>query len=584
MRMKSKLLLIMGLLLVTVFSSVSYCALLEKSVTLSGGSTTETFTYIMAGNTTELKFTITEDDVKATIRAGTPLAWVPISGSTLGSCSGSIIYQVEGADVYTADQLFVAKIQGDVASCTGSGPGPGVAATFNFNLAGSVDDGFRIEPPSSSIPLKEWLPLNAMNNYNVGVPVVWDDNGSTSTILYTAEDTGSIYDGTSELATVYLRSEDAGQFTIGATQSLYEDPADAEVNVVKVDKVQYEEPGGAWNDISGTLYVLKGSSVTFKAVPDPVVSWPSGKPVWGGTSGASGSDETKVVTFNTLSSTTTDYKTLTTICGNTNTVNIVVYELTGVLTPDDNFTGRSLDDYGVEETVTLSHKTTPVGITGLPLKWKKFSGKGTVTVSSYDAEAIPGSVTLRMELTSGPNKGDVKDYGTGKVKDYVKTVVAPVNRFIRHATLTGAWHIQGQHSVKFKGQSYLDPKDVSFTNIKRREGASTAATGTGLFLFANGYVHPIGAWFTPANPNITTGCYVVSDTTGFGLGAGGVLGDSGLMSNYSIDYEYKGDDGVTRKMGAIDSSKKVEIGGDSKAKKGSVGWVSKHFGDANSTF
>jgi hypothetical protein len=51
-----------------------------------------------------------------------------------------------------------------------------------------------------------------------------------------------------------------------------------------------------------------------------------------------------------------------------------------------------------------------------------------------------------------------------------------------------------------------------------------------------------------------------------------------------IDYEYKGDDGVVRKMGEIESTKKVEAGGNSKAKKGSVGWVSKHLNDANSAF
>lgn len=352
--------------------------------------------------------------------------------------------------------------------------------------------------------------------------------------------------------------------------------ASLNVTIIGVGSLQYEEPGGSWTGISGTLYVLRGSTVTFKAIPEPDVDWPTDKPEWGGSSGAGGTGGSVTVTFNTLSTSLTDYKTVTATCGNTKTANVIVYDLTGTLIPDVNFNNRNTDRYGVEETVSLSHTTNPSGITGLPLRWTKSSGRGSVTGSTYDAEAIPGSVTLRLEVTSGPSRG--------QGHDYVKTVVAPVNRFVRHPALTGTWHTQGNHSVKFKGQSYLDPKDVSFTNIKRREGASTAATGTGLFLFANGYIHPVGSWFTPSNPNITTGCSVVADTTGFDLGAGGTLGDTGLMSNYFIDYEYVGDDGVVRNMGNIESSKKVEANGDSMARKGSVGWVSKNLNDASSSF
>lgn len=348
------------------------------------------------------------------------------------------------------------------------------------------------------------------------------------------------------------------------------------VTVVKVDEIQYNDPNTGWTD-AGTLYVHLGTAVQFKAIPDPCdASWPSGKPVWGGTSGASGTGSTTSVTFNLLSTSTTDYKTVTAECGNTVTVNVVVYDFTGVLTPNENFTGRSMNQYGVEETVALSHTTDPNGITGLPLEWEKKNGVGSVSGSTYDAEAIAGAVTLRLELQSGPSQG--------RGKDYAKTVVAPSNRFIRHRTLTGAWHKKGQHSVQFKGESFLDPKEVSFTNIQRREGASTAATGTGLFAPVNGYVHPVGNWYTPSDPNVTTGCYVVADTTGFDFGPGGVLGEEGTFSGYFIDYEYKGDDAVVRNMGNIESAKTVEAAGNSKAKKGTVPWVSKHLNDDDSTY
>ena len=226
--------------------------------------------------------------------------------------------------------------------------------------------------------------------------------------------------------------------------------------------------------------------------------------------------------------------------------------------------------------MALAHTTYPSGITGLPLEWKLYSGVGSVSASTYDAEAIPGTVDLRLETVSGPSKGIYLLYP--------KTVVAPTNRFIRHRTLTGVWHLQGHHSVKFAGESVLDPKNVSFTSIQRREGASTPAVCTGIFAPQNGYIHPVGSWFTPSNPNITTGCYVVEDTTGFDLGPGGVLGENGTFSGYFIDYEYKGDDGQPRLMGNIESAKTVEAGGDSKAKKGSVGWITAHLNDPNSSF
>lgn len=99
------------------------------------------------------------------------------------------------------------------------------------------------------------------------------------------------------------------------------------VTVVEVDKVQYQS-GESWVNITDTLYVMQGTTVTFKPVPSPgAASWPSGKPVWGGTAGATGTASTKAVTFNTLSSKLTDFKTVTAECGNTVTVNVIVYSL-----------------------------------------------------------------------------------------------------------------------------------------------------------------------------------------------------------------------------------------------------------------
>jgi hypothetical protein len=166
----------------------------------------------------------------------------------------------------------------------------------------------------------------------------------------------------------------------------------APVTAVEVDKIQYLDPEFGYTDISATLYVHKGTTVTFKAMPNPSdASWPSGKPVWGGTAGASGPGLTVQVAFNTLSSNSSDYKTVWAECGTSRvTANIIVYDFDGELDPDDNFSGRSEAAYGIGETVDLRFETTPSGITATQaggLEWTKDSGVGTVSNAGDDGTA-----------------------------------------------------------------------------------------------------------------------------------------------------------------------------------------------------
>ncbi|MFH1969662.1 MAG: hypothetical protein ABIJ53_05025, partial [Verrucomicrobiota bacterium] len=235
--------------------------------------------------------------------------------------------------------------------------------------------------------------------------------------------------------------------------------------MIKVDKVQYEQPSGTWNDISGTLYVLKGFTVTFKAVPTPLVTWPSGKPVWGGTSGASGAGETKAVAFNTSSTTLTDYKTVTATCGNTKMANIVVYELAGTLTPDDNFASRSQSKYGLEEQIELAFTTDPAGITAGQaggLEWTKNSGVGAVNsagndgTAAYDAKHVAGNVTFRLTIKAGPCKDQFKSYD--------RTVVAPTGTRMTRVT-ANVKHNQGTASAGIALYYWLDPTEVSFKKL-----------------------------------------------------------------------------------------------------------------------
>jgi hypothetical protein len=214
------------------------------------------------------------------------------------------------------------------------------------------------------------------------------------------------------------------------------------------------------------LYVLKDTPVLFRAFKTPyqAADWPSGKPVWGGSAGASGTGETKTVTFSTKSNSLTDYKTVTVECGNVVTVNVVVYTLHGILTPFSWFYGRSNYRYGLEEFVNLSYSTDPNGIFCM-LEWIKTSGVGQVYGWSYDAKDATGEVTLKLQHTYGPSKGLGPSYS--------RTVVAPsgtrMTKTVGHEN--SVWHIYGEPSAGIELNYWLDPKDVSFSKLTFGEGS-----------------------------------------------------------------------------------------------------------------
>ncbi len=312
------------------------------------------------------------------------------------------------------------------------------------------------------------------------------------------------------------------------TATCPETNASASVDVVKVDKIQYNDPQGGWTDVPATLYVAKGTTVSFRAVKDPAgASWPSGKPVWGGTSGASGAGETKNVTFNTISSSTNDYKTVTAECGNTVTANVVVFDFEGTLTPADNFNQRSQAKYGLEEEVQLAFTTNPAGISAAQagdLEWTKFNGVGLVSnagtdgTADYDAKHVAGAVTLRLTITSGPS--------AGKNWNYPRQVVAPTGTRMTRVN-TNVWHVQYQASAGIALYYWLDPKDVSFKNLIFGEDACPSTNVSGFYLYCwpwNSYPngtqhagHTQNTFGAILGGNITTGCRVEkSDDAGTG--------------------------------------------------------------------
>jgi len=333
-------------------------------------------------------------------------------------------------------------------------------------------------------------------NPTTGTSVTWTAPNSTGdkTITVTADDS-PLYDETAK------------------TDSIT-------VTVVKVDKLQYYKyESQEWLDVGGIIYVPKDDFVKFRAVPDPNgVSWPSGKPVWGGSSGASGTGEEKIVIFSTVSSSSSDYKTVWAECGNTVTVNVICFDFEGTLTPADPFTGRILTKYGLEEIVYLDCDITPSGLTGTQvggLRWDRLTGVGTLSsvtsngTATYDAGASAGFVTLVLELMSGPCEGHVEIYE--------REVIPPSGTRITKATET-VGHIRGWASAQLALYHWLDPKNVSFSNLKFGEDTCPSTNISGFYLKCEPWnSYPDG---TPIRPhsqngpfgitggNITTGCRV----------------------------------------------------------------------------
>ncbi|HYT87367.1 MAG TPA: hypothetical protein VEL76_01480 [Gemmataceae bacterium] len=101
-----------------------------------------------------------------------------------------------------------------------------------------------------------------------------------------------------------------------------------DVWAVGVDRLQFQLPGGSFQDmpVEG-LYVKAGTNVTFQALPTPsdAPSFPSGKTVWGGSCGATGTGPTTSCVLTPASVDMSDTQTITAESGNTVTGSIVRY-------------------------------------------------------------------------------------------------------------------------------------------------------------------------------------------------------------------------------------------------------------------
>jgi hypothetical protein len=174
-------------------------------------------------------------------------------------------------------------------------------------------------------------------------------------------------------------------------------------------KLQYSLDGSTFQDASFPLYVMQGTTVTFKP-SSTGDSW-----VWKGSSGASGKGATTKVAFAKLSKELTDFKTvIASHGGDTITAHVIVYDLVPIYTPEDNFPGRDLDAYGVCEFISLSYKTAPAGISERDLgglHWVIEKGGGDLFgsaggIGTYQCSDVGGTFVLAIKVVARPSIGE----------------------------------------------------------------------------------------------------------------------------------------------------------------------------------
>ncbi len=171
-----------------------------------------------------------------------------------------------------------------------------------------------------------------------------------------------------------------------------------EFAVVGVEKIQYDK-SGTWTDVPDLLIIAKGATVSFKALPDPSdASWPSNKPVWGGSAGASGIGEIKSVTFNTTSINATDYKTVTATCGTSSVeAKTIVVEV-----KDVTFSEPALPADGTS-TVTATATILPPGRTIIwSIQGDNLGCSINSTTGVLTAGTIGGTIKVRASDSACP--------------------------------------------------------------------------------------------------------------------------------------------------------------------------------------
>lgn len=209
-----------------------------------------------------------------------------------------------------------------------------------------------------------------------------------------------------------------------------------------------------------------------------------------------------------------------------------------VITPVDNFAGRSLTRFGVGEEIDLNFATIPPGRTAASfggLVWAVKSGSATLVNTVGNV----GTARLTMGNQAGAVVLELRTVAAPQTVKLAKTlwVVEPTSAVMAREPHTGTYHRQNTASAGFLGEIFLRPVDVSFYRCQFREGSSTPV-GTGslaitmgssalhdanaqhdnvvqeLGSLRSGIRHPVmGDWLNISTGHSVNGCKMVGHDT-----------------------------------------------------------------------
>jgi hypothetical protein len=280
------------------------------------------------------------------------------------------------------------------------------------------------------------------------------------------------------------------------------------------------QTGGTLADVNTAqrLYVPTGTRVEFQAVARNTAQLVNfSTATWGGTAAAASTGATCSILFNTRSAADSDIAAATvqlTFGAQNVTVRVIVFDLAADVRPVENFGGRSLTDFGVDERVNLDFTTVPAGIAAASmggLRWTiaapivagravsglmqtgptnsgapPSNGKGYfiapyLTDNAHNPPtAATKAVRLRLAISGGPIAGAGIDVNF--------TVHMPIAHMRKYPNTDK--HVQNRPSSGFFGDIYLYPANVSFRTIRWREGGGRAVA-TGAFSHWNDIPHKV---------------------------------------------------------------------------------------------
>ena len=215
-------------------------------------------------------------------------------------------------------------------------------------------------------------------------------------------------------------------------------PAKTAPRGTRIARLQYRVGKGWVNVPRGPLCVLQDTKLVFRAVP-AAGKWRRIKPRWSGPARNKGRGTHFPVTFARLARHRGDFQMVTVTAINRVHVPVLVYDLEPMMTPDDNFPGRSLTDFGIGEDVWLTVKITPfVPVAKLGrLEWAidRFPGIASVMdFGAHDGTALfnvggaDETFRVRVKVLSCPSRGQTRDILMNEDPSPGKRVIEPGER------------------------------------------------------------------------------------------------------------------------------------------------------------